>query len=122
MAEEDYSRYYEMLELDKNATLTDVKRAYLHLKELYSTESIVTSPIMDEFPDGNRNEILDLIEDARRKLTEMFENEEYEKAFKSKGPQFSAESLFIALIFQQQKMISRLIESLSSNQNKKDQS
>ena len=79
MAEEDYSRYYEMLELDKNATLTDVKRAYLHLKELYSTESIVTSPIMDEFPDGNRNEILDLIEDARRKLTEMFENEENEK-------------------------------------------
>ena len=55
-------------------------------------------------------------------LKECLENEEYEEAFKSKGPQFSAESLFIALIFQQQKMISRLIESLSSNQNKKDQS
>ena len=53
-------------------------------------------------------------------LKECLENEEYEEAFKSKGPQFSAESLFIALIFQQQKMISRLIESLSSNQNKKD--
>jgi hypothetical protein len=53
-------------------------------------------------------------------LKECLENEEYEEAFNSKGPQFSAESLFIALIFQQQKMISRLIESLSSNQNKKD--
>ena len=53
-------------------------------------------------------------------LKECLENEEYEEAFKSNGPQFSAESLFIALIFQQQKMISRLIESLSSNQNKKD--
>lgn len=53
-------------------------------------------------------------------LKECLENEEYEEAFKSKGPQFSAESLFIALIFQQQKMISRLIESLNSNQNKKD--
>ncbi|HEY6404673.1 MAG TPA: hypothetical protein VIX38_01185 [Nitrososphaeraceae archaeon] len=53
-------------------------------------------------------------------LKECLENEEYEEAFKSKGPQFSAESLFIALIFQHQKMISRLIESLSSNQNKKD--
>jgi hypothetical protein len=53
-------------------------------------------------------------------LKECLENEEYEEAFKSKGPQFSAESLFIALIFQQQKMITRLIESLSSNQNKID--
>jgi hypothetical protein len=53
-------------------------------------------------------------------LKECLENEEYEEALKSKGPQFSAESLFMALIFQQQKMISRLIESLSSNQNKKD--
>jgi hypothetical protein len=56
----------------------------------------------------------------RQMLKECLENEEYAEAFKSKGPQFSAESLFMALIFQQQKMISRLIESLSSNQNKKD--
>jgi hypothetical protein len=53
-------------------------------------------------------------------LKECLENEEYAEVLKSKGPQFSAESLFMALIFQQQKMISRLIESLSSNQNKKD--
>jgi hypothetical protein len=56
----------------------------------------------------------------RGMLKECLENEEYAEAFKSKGSQFSAESLFMALIFQQQKMISRLIESLSSNQNKKD--
>jgi hypothetical protein len=55
-----------------------------------------------------------------RMLKECLGNEEYSEAFKSIGPQFSAESLFMALIFQQQKMISRLIESLSSNQNKKD--
>jgi hypothetical protein len=53
-------------------------------------------------------------------LRECLENEEYEEAFESKGPQFSAESFFMALIFQQQKMISGLIESLSSSQNKKD--
>ena len=34
---------------------------------------------MDKFPDDNRNEILDLIEDARRKLTELFEKGGYEK-------------------------------------------
>ena len=53
-------------------------------------------------------------------LNECLENEEYLEAFKSRGSQFSAESLFMALIFQQQKMISGLIESLSSKQNNKD--
>ena len=45
-------------------------------------------------------------------LTECLENEEYASAFKTKGPQYSAESLFMALIFQQQKMISKLIKNL----------
>ena len=56
----------------------------------------------------------------KQMLNECLENEEYTEAFKSKGSQFSAESLFMVLIFQQQKMISKLIESLSSKQNKKD--
>jgi hypothetical protein len=46
-------------------------------------------------------------------LNEYLENkEEYISAFKSRGPQHSAESLFMALIFQQQKMISKLIQQL----------
>ena len=45
-------------------------------------------------------------------ITECLENEEYAAAFKTKGPQNSAESLFMVLIFQQQKMISKLIEKL----------
>ena len=54
--------------------MSDVKRAYSHLKELYSTESIVTSPIIDEFSEDNRQEILDQIEDARIKLMEYFQD------------------------------------------------
>jgi hypothetical protein len=38
-------------------------------------------------------------------------------AFKTKGPQYSAESLFMALIFQQQKMISELIKKIGSQQS-----
>jgi hypothetical protein len=49
-------------------------------------------------------------------LKECLENEEYSEGFNSKGSQFSAESLFMALIFQQQKTISKLIESLRSSQ------
>ena len=50
-------------------------------------------------------------------LTECLENEEYASAFKTNGPQYSAESLFMALIFQQQKMMSKLIKKIGSNQN-----
>ena len=49
-------------------------------------------------------------------LTECLENEEYAAAFKSKGPQDSVESLLIALKFQQQKMISKLIEKIQNSQ------
>jgi hypothetical protein len=51
-------------------------------------------------------------------LTECLENEEYAAAFKTKGSQDSAESLLITLIFQQQKMISKLIQQIESEQRK----
>jgi hypothetical protein len=44
----------------------------------------------------------------RQMLNECLENEEYAEAFKTKGPQYSAESLFMALIFQQQKNDKRI--------------
>ena len=50
-------------------------------------------------------------------LTECLENEEYASAFKTKGPQYSAELLFMALVFQQQKMISELIKKIGSQQS-----
>jgi hypothetical protein len=48
----------------------------------------------------------------KQMLNECLESEEYAEAFETKGSQYSAETLFMALIFQQQKIISRLIESL----------
>ncbi|MDQ3839106.1 MAG: hypothetical protein M3297_07545 [Thermoproteota archaeon] len=48
-------------------------------------------------------------------LKECLENEEYAAASKSQGPQRSTESLFMALIFQQQKMVSRLMKQIQSN-------
>jgi hypothetical protein len=50
-------------------------------------------------------------------LKECLENEEYASAFKTKGPQYSTESLVMALIFQQQKMIRELINKIGSGQN-----
>ena len=47
-------------------------------------------------------------------LTECLESEEYAAAFKTKGPRDSSESLFMALIFQQQEMISKLTQRIES--------
>jgi hypothetical protein len=55
-----------------------------------------------------------------KKLNEC-RKEEYAKAFKAKGEYNSADSLFMALIFQQQKMISQLIDKIpkhKANQKK----
>jgi hypothetical protein len=42
-------------------------------------------------------------------LNECQKEEEYSKVFNAKGEYYSTESLFMPLIFQQQKMISELI-------------
>jgi hypothetical protein len=56
-------------------------------------------------------------------LNECQKEEDYSKAFNAKGEYNSAESLFMALIFQQQKMISTLIDKLSKYQvNQKNNS
>jgi hypothetical protein len=47
------------------------------------------------------------------KMLNECEKEEFSKAFNTKGECCSAESLFMALIFQQQKMISQLIDEFS---------
>ena len=50
------------------------------------------------------------------KMLNECKKEEYAKAFDAKGEYNSAESLFMALIFQQQEMISKLINKLSKYQ------
>ena len=47
-------------------------------------------------------------------LNECQKEEEYSKAFTAKSEYNSTESLFMALIFQQQKMISQLIDELQN--------
>jgi hypothetical protein len=51
-------------------------------------------------------------------LNECLESKEYAAAFKNKGRGYSAESLFMASIFHQQKMISKLIQQIQSVQRR----
>lgn len=84
MAKEDYRRYFEILEILPNASLPEVRNAYLHLKELYSKDSIVTSPIVDEFSSDSMNDILSQIEDAYCNLVAYFEGEKITEEEKTK--------------------------------------
>ncbi len=65
---EKYLQYYEILELDNNATMADVTTAYKKLKELYSSESIVIDAIDDEFSQEERLEIVNQLEEAYKVL------------------------------------------------------
>jgi hypothetical protein len=51
-------------------------------------------------------------------LSECKENEDYVKAANSKDEYYSAESLFMALILQQQKTINELIDKVSERNKK----
>jgi lipopolysaccharide export system ATP-binding protein len=76
MSREEYKKYLEILELDPDASLTGIKKSYLHLKRLYSTDSIAISPMADEFPEEKRKEILQQIEEAYSKLLALLEKED----------------------------------------------
>jgi lipopolysaccharide export system ATP-binding protein len=76
MSREEYQKYLEILELDSDASLTEIKKSYLHLKRLYSTDSIAISPIAEEFPEEKRKEVLHQIEDAYSNLLALLEKED----------------------------------------------
>lgn len=73
MDQDDYNKYLDILELTPGASLSEIRKAYLHLIALYSKESIVTLPIIDEFPRDHKKEILRKLEEAYRALLALFE-------------------------------------------------
>jgi hypothetical protein len=65
---EKHKEYFEILELEESATLADINHSFKKLKELYSSESIVTDPIEDEFTQEERQEIVNQLEEAYKAL------------------------------------------------------
>jgi len=54
----------EVLELQEDATMLEIKTAYQNLKDLYTKGSIAISPIEDDYPEGAREEIINKIDEA----------------------------------------------------------
>lgn len=78
----EIKKYFEVLELEENATLTEVTSAYRFLKKLYSKEKNPALAVaMEDFSENRREEILNNIDEAYTKLKEYFliNNENSEK-------------------------------------------
>lgn len=73
--EEEYSEYFDVLELTPEASPAEVREAYANLKDLYSSNSFVLSPLEDELSDEWKDEVVRKIEKAYHKLTELFEKD-----------------------------------------------
>ncbi len=71
---EKHNRYFKILELDNEASLADVRRAYQHLKTLYSGDSIATAASAYDFSEDGRKSVLGEIDEAYTRLLEFFEN------------------------------------------------
>jgi len=80
MSRKNLKRYFETLELDSDASLSEIKNAYFRLKRLYSTDSMVITPIADEFSKKRRLGVLKQIEEAFTKLNEELKDEHHKSA------------------------------------------
>lgn len=76
MADKTLKRYFDVLEISPDASVLEIRNAYLLLKKLYSTDSVVISPIADEFSKKERREILLQVEEAFDKLMENLKNKQ----------------------------------------------
>ncbi|MFC1883218.1 helix-turn-helix domain-containing protein [Thermodesulfobacteriota bacterium] len=78
---DDYKKYFDVLEIPADASLQEIRKAYRHLSDLYSIESIATLPVDEEISEQRRKEINEEIEEAYQKLLLMFkkDNIPYEK-------------------------------------------
>ncbi len=79
MDREEFKKYFDVLEIEPTATGNEITDSYQHLKRLYTSSSLATSPIADEFSDDEKNEILKEIEQAFQQLSRMVREEELQE-------------------------------------------
>lgn len=73
------NKYFEILELTPEASLYEIKCAYLHLKKLYSSASPVLFALGRDIPQEKRDRLLKQIDEAYKKLKEFYLSEKIEK-------------------------------------------
>lgn len=71
--------YFDTLEVTPDAPFYEIKSSYEHLKKLYSSESPVLMPVMEEVAEEKREVLLNRIEHAYMQLKEYFTSKDVEK-------------------------------------------
>jgi hypothetical protein len=79
MDRKQYKSFFDILEIDITANGEEITNSYTHLKKLYTTPSMATSPIADEFSQEERDQILGQIEEAYQKLSQLVRDEELQE-------------------------------------------
>lgn len=79
MEREQYKKYFDILEIEITASGQEIAESYNHLKKLYTTSTMATSPLADEFSQEERNQILEQIEEAYQQLSQMVRHEEIQE-------------------------------------------
>jgi len=79
MDEDNLNKYYEILELKPDASFSEIKSAYYHLKKLYSSQSPVLSLITPEISETRSDRLLVQIEEAYLELKEDYSAKKIEK-------------------------------------------
>ncbi len=67
-----YQAHFEMLELPLDANFDEVHKAWLVMKDIYSTDSLATMSIGEEVSDEDRRQLLARIEEAYNVLGVFF--------------------------------------------------
>ena len=79
MAEENLNQYFKILEVKPNASFSEIKSAYFHLKKLYSAETPVLAALMDEISEVRQDYLLTQIDESYKKLKEHYSAKKTEK-------------------------------------------
>ena len=79
MSEENLNHYLKILELKPDASFSEIKSAYFHLKKFYSSPSPVLTALMDEVSEVRQEKLITQIEEAYHKLKEYHSAEKTEK-------------------------------------------
>jgi len=75
MQDDQYKKCCAILEVPPEASMGEIKRSYLDLKELYSVDSIASMALEDELSESDKKEILLEIEQAFHTLMALVKQE-----------------------------------------------
>lgn len=75
MQDDQYKKCCATLEVSPEASMGEIKRSYLYLKELYSVDSIASMALEDELSVSEKKEILEELEHAFHTLMALVKRE-----------------------------------------------